>query len=81
MKNKKKAKEIAIRLIGGDRNIQPLVDALIEMAEWKDEQFAIEKQQLIENACEWVKSISCCGYIEDIKADEFIEDFKKAMNE
>lgn len=39
MKNENKAKQIAIKLMGGgDRNIQPLVDALIEMAQWKDEQ-------------------------------------------
>lgn len=43
MKNENKAKQIAIRLMGGgDRNIQPLVDALIEMANWKDEQSILE---------------------------------------
>lgn len=55
--------------------------ALLEMAAWKDEQFAKEKQQLIEKACEWLKSKSCCGYIEDVEADELIARFKKAMEE
>ena len=57
---------------GGDRNIQPLVDALIEMAEWKDEQpkeincgkvlqlrrGAYKKgyDKAIEKACEWLKN-------------------------
>lgn len=45
---------------------------LLEMAEWKE-------QEMIKKACEWLESKSCFGYIEDVKADEFIEDFKKAM--
>lgn len=91
MKNKEKAKakEIAIRLMGGgDRNIQPLVDALIEMAEWKDEQFAKEKQQLIEKACEWLKTNMYEGTCEQILSkkpypfmQDFINEFKKAMEE
>lgn len=35
-KNEKKARELAARLVGTDRNIQPLVDLLVEMAEWKE---------------------------------------------
>lgn len=35
-KNEKKARELATRLVGTDRNIQPLVDLLVEMAEWKE---------------------------------------------
>lgn len=38
MTTKDKAEEIAIRVIGDDRNYHPLVDLLIEMAEWKDKQ-------------------------------------------
>ena len=35
----------------------------------------------IEKACEWLNSQACLGWIEDVKADEFIEQFKKAMKE
>ena len=31
-------------------------DSAMEMAEWKDEQFAKEKQALIDNVCEWLKN-------------------------
>ena len=35
-KNEKKARELATRLMGTDRNIQPLIYLLVEMAEWKE---------------------------------------------
>lgn len=35
-KNEKKARELAARLVGEDQNQQPLVDLLVEMAEWKE---------------------------------------------
>ena len=31
-------------------------DSAMEMARWKDEQFAKEKQALIDNVCEWLKN-------------------------
>lgn len=46
----------------------------MEMAEWKD-------KQLIDKTCEWLRSQSCCGYIEDIQVDEFIKKYKKALEE
>ena len=51
----------------------------MEMAEWKDQQFAEQKQQLIEKACEWLYD-NIGGNIDSrISLDTFIDDFKKAM--
>ena len=36
---------------------------------------------MIYKACEWLKEQSCCGYIEDTDVDEFIKQFKQAMQE
>lgn len=33
----------------------------------------------IDKACEWLKEQSCCGYIEDIDVNKFVEQFKQAM--
>lgn len=54
-------------------------ELLIKAMDWKDKQYAKEKQQLIDKACQWLKS----------NADEwiasysniFIDNFKKAMEE
>ena len=35
---KKKAKQLALTLIGEDQNIEPLVEVLVEMANWQKEQ-------------------------------------------
>ena len=35
----------------------------------------------IRKACNWLKEQSCCGYIEDINVNEFIKQFKQAMQE
>ena len=51
---------------------------LMEIAEWKDEQFAKEKQALIDKACEWVTP-----YFKDLVgyncSGELIKDFEKAL--
>lgn len=44
-KNEKKARELATRLMGTDRNIQPLVDLLVEMAEWKESELKGRRPQ------------------------------------
>ena len=44
-KNEKKAKELAARLMGTDRNLQPLVDLLVEMAEWKESELKGRRPQ------------------------------------
>jgi hypothetical protein len=40
MTNKDKAKELAKQLLADDQNQQPLIDVLLQMAQWKDEQYA-----------------------------------------
>lgn len=46
----------------------------LDATKWAD-------RTIIDKACKWLKSKSCFGYIEDVNADEFIEDFKQAMEE
>ena len=36
-------------------------------------------KEFIEKACLWLKEQSCCGYIEDVDVNEFVEQFCKAM--
>ena len=38
MTNEKKAKELAKQLLADDQNHHPLIDVLLQMARWKDEQ-------------------------------------------
>lgn len=53
-------------------------DSAMDMAQWKDEQFAKEKQALIDKACEWVTP-----YFKDLVgyncSGELIKDFEKAL--
>lgn len=48
MKTEEKARELASELIGEDKNQKPLIDVIMRMANWKE-------QQMIEKAVEWVK--------------------------
>ena len=54
-------------------------DSAMEMARWKDAQFAKEKQALIDKACEWValffKDLAGCYC-----SGELTKDFEKALN-
>lgn len=45
MTAKQKARELALTLIGEDQNPEPLIEVLIEMAEWQREQLTHTKQQ------------------------------------
>lgn len=65
--NEEKAKKLAIQLIGDDRNVQPLIETLVTMAEWKE-------QQMIEKAVEWLER-------NFNTPNDFKEHFKKAMEE
>lgn len=38
MKNEEKAMELAKQLLADDQNQQPLIDVLMQMAQWKDDQ-------------------------------------------
>ena len=60
----------------------------IEMAEWKEKEFAQEKQNLIDKACEWLKNNMYEGICEQILSKntypfmrDFIEEFRKAISE
>ncbi len=44
-KNEKKARQLAARLVGDDQNSQPLVDLLVEMAEWKESELKGRRPQ------------------------------------
>lgn len=90
MTQEEKAKEIAhnnrINYYEGDigwgdrikSSEEECYDSAMEMAEWKDEQFAKEKQALIDKACEWVTP-----YFKDLVgyncSGELIKDFEKAL--
>ena len=53
----------------------------MKMAKWKDEDFAKEKQSLIDKACEWLRNEADRYYPNTIFGDtkELVQDFKKAM--
>lgn len=43
---------------------------------WAD---AHQREELLDKACEWLLDQACCGWIEDVEANEFVERFKQAM--
>lgn len=63
MTNEKKAMEIAhdyfrrgqLGIVSADTESAGY-DCAMQAMQWKDEQFAQEKQQLIDKACEWLKA-------------------------
>lgn len=89
-KNEEKAREIAINNrqnyfegdIGWGANTLTseceCYDSAMTMAELKDEQLEVEKQALIDKACEWLEPVlkDLAGYN---CAGDLINDFKKAM--
>lgn len=58
-----------------DKDWQVQLDRLWDMIERN------LRAQFIRKACNWLKEQSCCGYIEDINVNEFIKQFKQAMQE
>ena len=56
MTNEEKTKALVdeLGIIYTDCERATIKELLMEMAEWKEEQFAKEKQALIDKACEWV---------------------------
>lgn len=94
MTNEEKAREI----IGGDCKKENCLECggkysaeeggcvtyqrIMQIAEWKDEQFAKEKQALIDKACEWWESEIIYPTMTQAEKDWFearIEAFKIAM--
>ena len=54
-----------------------VVDMLMEMAQWKDEQSAQEKQQLIDKAAEWLRMTMDFFNNGEFNTEKFVNDFKK----
>lgn len=57
MKNEEKAQTLVdgLGIIYTECNRVTIKKRLMEMAQWKDEQFEAEKQALIDKACEWME--------------------------
>ena len=63
----------------------------IKMAQWKDEQFAAQKNELIENACSWLENIifdkvdalfyddNDIEFVKTVSGKEFADIFRKAI--
>ena len=91
--NEEKAREIAnncsTEIVGAEVSDETYITtepdcytAAMKMAEWKDEQFAKEKQSLIDKACEWLKenaSKHIHGNYAFLKG-LMLEEFQQAMN-
>jgi hypothetical protein len=75
--NEEKAKTLVdgLGIIYTDCNRVTIKKLLIKMAEWKDEQFAKEKQQLIERVVDWLNKY--LFYLD--KKDDIINNCIKAM--
>ena len=58
-------------------------DSAMDMAKWKDEQFAKEKQALIDKGCKWLKEhpLIGCEYpcLIGFLTEEFIMEFRKTI--
>lgn len=86
--NEEKAKQIAENLYkkwGDSAYATGAEYGAIEMAKWKDEQFAKDKQQWIEEACNTIQNL-LGGYIirnfisgDSYRMNKIIDDFKQAM--
>lgn len=88
MTNEQKAKEIAENQFSwysdfDDVNsFEECYESAMEMAKWKDEQHKQEKQQWIDEACEWWKNEFTYPTMTQTEIDyiqEKIENFKNAM--
>lgn len=72
--NEEKAEQIAQYHCANKLNLIQAYNAALDMAEWKDEQFAIEKEKLIDKACEfWEHKFPYIG-VDTIK--EFVDTMK-----
>jgi bifunctional ADP-heptose synthase (sugar kinase/adenylyltransferase) len=59
MTTEQKAKQLALTLVGEDQNPQPLIEALIEMAEWQKKQKQAPKGKIFKR----FRIVSNCGVI------------------
>ena len=74
MTNEEKAKKLASKIIAEDQNNKPLVDILMEMAEWKE-------QQMIEKACDAYCKICDTQECFNDGNCNWVKKFRKAMEE
>ena len=88
MTNKEKVESLVdeLGIIYTDCNRATIKKLLMKIAEWKDEQFAKEKQALIDKACEWLRNnkehllIGCEDpYLIGFLTKEFIMEFRKTI--
>lgn len=81
MTNEEKAKQIADAYAAEEARVLIYSDTM-KMAQWKDSEFEKEKQQLIDDACEWWKNELTYPTMTQTEIDyiqEKIENFKNAM--
>lgn len=81
--NKEKAKKIVDSIFSSGFNTnrtfyEMAYNSAMEMAEWKE-------KQMIEKVAKWLESVNLEYYAQEIfgniKTDELVEDFKKAMED
>lgn len=82
MTNEEKIEKM-LKFFHGSRTLK---DLLLEMAEWKDREFAEEKKQWIEKASSYIYNNAHVTTFHDIRLDrcsitQFVDIFKKAMEE
>lgn len=81
--NEEQAAILSGRVLGlRDGATKEKFDIAMKMARWKDEQFAAEKQALIDKACEQyrvVVSFSTGRMVDEL--DTLVENFKKILEE
>lgn len=53
----------------------------LEMAQWKDEEHAKQKQQWIDKAAEWLRMTMDFFNNGEFNTEKFVNDFKQAMEE
>ena len=91
MKNEEKAKQIAkdypmppTAITESDVRVM-MENSALQMADWKDAQFAEEKKALIDKACKWLKEQESWDYYNDspckLMSEERIAEFRRAMIE
>lgn len=74
MTNEEKVKELANYHAGEtDYAESAAYSAAMEMAEWKDKQFAVEKAELIDKACKWLKKELNKIAMPNILPDNFLD--------
>lgn len=94
--NEEKAREIMNKFYGNlmphythnevfNRCFRARYADILEAMRWKDEQHAQERQQLIDEACEWIKD-NVNSYLDwydwgrcRVSKDELIDDLRKSM--